>query len=435
MSELHPFQLEGAQWLADQRYGLLADAMGLGKTVQAIRAADLIAAQRVAVVCPAIGRINWRREFEKWSLQGPELFIESYDTLAVNKKARDAYRAFRPEVTIADEAHYLKSPEAKRTRMLYGQHCHNTGLLSVPRRVWLLSGTPTPNGVTELWTHLRALWPELITHNGEPLSSMGFLKRYADYRPSVNGPIILGNKKAAVPEMRAILKQIMLRRKGNDALKLPPIVWQPTYLVEPDHVSAELAALEASPEVTELRRVLDAALEGDTRELFTDEEPVAIATVRRLTAELKARPVARLLAEELRDGAYDKIVVFAIHRAALDAMAAVLESFGVGHVRGGQSSLARQAEIDRFQNDASCRVILVQLDAGYHTITLHAAAQVALLEQSWTPDINVQAAKRAHRIGQTRPVFVRNFGLAGSIDEAVTHVQSRKAAATLELLE
>ena len=436
MSELMPFQIAGAEWLAGQDEALLGDHMGLGKTPQAIRAADLVGARRVAVVCPAIGRINWRREYERWSLMGPDLYIESYDRLATQAKARDEFRKFKPELCIVDEMHYAKSRESLRARRLYGQHCHGNGLLMIPRKVWLLSGTPMPNNVTELWTHLRANWPQLIQQNGQPMNYMEFVQHFAEWEKTDFGVKVFGNKREALPEIRGILREIMLRRSGAEVLRdLPPIFWQPTYTLEPEAVSAELRRLEATPAVEDLRRILEAAGEGATRALFTDEEPVALASVRRLTAELKARPVARLIAEELQDGAYTKIVIFAHHLAALDILAEELEAFSPCQIRGGQTEGYRQGEIDAFQNDPRRRVMLVQQKAGYHTITLTAASQVAFLEQSWTPDENVQAAKRCHRIGQTRPVFVRNFGLAGSIDEAVSQVLSRKAQAILEIME
>lgn len=436
MPDLFPYQAEGARWLAGQKRALLADKMGLGKTVQAIRAADLVAARRVAVICAASGRINWRREFERWSLWGPQLWIESYDRIATSKKARDAFRAFRPDVAIVDEAHYLKSRESKRTRMIYGAHCHNTGLLMIPERVWLLTGTPTPNDVSELWTHLRSQWPQLIVADGQPMNYIAFLKRYADWSMGDYGVKVWGNNRQTLPELREKLRTIMLRRHGEQVLRdLPPIFWQPTQMIEAEEATDALRALEADPAVVELRRVLDAALEGRTRELYIDEEPIALASVRRLTAELKARPVGRLLAEELADGAYDKVVVFAHHLAALDRLRETLAGFSPCEIRGGQTDAQRQAQIDAFQRDPYRRVALVQLKAGYHTITLHAASQVVFLEQSWTPDENVQAAKRCHRIGQTRPVFVRNFGLAGSVDEAVAQVLGRKAEAILQLLE
>jgi SWI/SNF-related matrix-associated actin-dependent regulator 1 of chromatin subfamily A len=432
---LRPFQDEGARWLASRRYALLADDMGLGKTPQAITACDLVSAARVVVVCPALGRVNWVREFNRWSIVGPDVRVYSFDEIVRDKKRRDAIRAFRPQVIIVDEAHALKNPESKRTQKIYGRWCRNDGLAMIPKHVWLLTGTIAPNNVTELWPHFRALWPELITINGEPLNLMGFTTRYAEWKQTDFGVKVFGNNPKHLPEIRQALGSVMLRRKAKDVLKdLPPIVWQPTYLIPRDHITRQLLELEQSVEVQELERIFEAAAKGETRELFTDEEPVALATVRRLTAEIKAPAVGNIIAEELTDHAYDKIVIFARHRAALSILHEALRSFGVCTIIGGQTDNARQQEIDSFQRDPALRVALVQLDAGYHTVTLHAAAQVAFLEQSWTPDINVQAAKRCHRFGQTRPVFVRNFGLEGSIDEAVSQALSRKAQSILELL-
>lgn len=359
----------------------------------------------------------------------------SFDELVRDKKKRDDFRAFCPQVLIVDEAHALKNPESKRTQKVYGRWCRNDGLAMVPKYVWLLTGTPTPNNVTELWPHFRALWPEHITHNGEVLNLMGFTTRYAQYEQGDFGIKVFGNNPKHLREIQLALNGVMLRRKSRDVLQeLPPIVWQPTSLIPREHVTRQLLELEQSDEVRELERVFEAAAKGETRELFTDEEPVALATVRRLTAEIKAPVVGDIIAEELESNAYDKIVLFARHRAALFVLQDRLGRFGIATILGGQTDSARQEQIDHFQADPSIRVALVQLDAGYHTITLHASAQVAFVEQAWTPDINIQAAKRCHRFGQTRPVFVRNFGLEGSIDEAVTQALSRKAQSILELL-
>lgn len=435
-----PFQVVGAKWLASRRRGVLADVMGLGKTIQAIQACDLVAARRVAIICPAIGRINWRREFKRWSLWGPELYIESFDRLAVSKKARDEFRAFHPDTLIVDEAHYLKNRDAKRTKVVYGQWIKGDGLMLIPQRIWLLTGTPAPNYVTELWTHIRALFPELVPSgddDGEPMSFIEFANTFADWKPSPNGGItVMGNKPESLPRIREILRKIMLRRRVEDVgLDLPPLVWGEPVLLDIDTAGSGLSALEQTEEVAEWRRVLEAAAAGNTKELYTDEDPIVMATVARLTAELKAKAVGQLIAAELGDGAYDKIVIFARHHSAMDMMQHELIRFNPVRVQGGMTDANRQSAIDRFQGDPAVRVILVQLDAGYHSITLTAATQVAFLELAWTPDINAQAAKRAHRIGQLKPVFVRNFALAGSIDDARQLVLNRKARALLELLE
>ena len=266
---------------------------------------------------------------------------------------------------------------------------------------------------------------------------MEFLARYTQFTVDNYGIRVLGNKPEMVAEMRALIRRVSMRRRAADVLpQMPPIFWHDTPIdVDPSDWPAELAALDAHPEVEQILRVIDAALADDTRAVLFGEESIVLATLRRLTGIAKARPVAKQIAAELMAHEYDKIVVFVWHKEAMQIAREVLGDFGIVVVRGGQSDTQRQFEIDQFQTNRACRVALVQVAAGYHTITLHAAAQVAFIEQAWTPDINAQAAKRAHRIGQLRPVRVRSFGLVGSIDDALTRVLVRKARAILELME
>jgi SNF2 family DNA or RNA helicase len=99
------------------------------------------------------------------------------------------------------------------------------------------------------------------------------------------------------------------------------------------------------------------------------------------------------------------------------------------------ASADRQAAIDNFQNDPSVRCFVGQVTACNAAITLTAANQVVFAELDWTNSTNAQAAKRAHRIGQTRPVFIRVFSLANSVDEIVSRVLTNKARMISEVLD
>lgn len=426
MPELFPYQAEGRDFLAARPRALLADGMGLGKTPQAIRACDEVGARRVAVICPAIARINWRREFDQWGwIVGRQVFIESYDKVAKKTDAYEAIKAMRPDVLILDEAHYLKSRTAKRTKAIYGQWGRGDGLIAHAERVWLLTGTPAPNDVSELYSHLKALWPERLPAPG---SFEIFIKEYCYFDSTPFGIKILGNKN--VKELRSRLAPIMLRRKAEDVLKdLPPISWRDV-AIEAEQAWAELKharQLESLPEVAE---VLE-AIKNDK----PLPDSVAMASVRRLTGMAKVQAVGKLLVEELDDKAYDKVIVFAHHKDVISDLAHLLNRFGAVTITGETPPAARQSAIDRFQSDPTCRVFIGNIQACSTAVTLHAANQVVFVEASWTPSDNAQAAKRAHRIGQTRPVLVRMFGLAGSIDEAVTRVLARKSRMISELLE
>lgn len=419
MSDLFPYQDAGADFLSARDKAMLADGMGLGKTVQAIRACDDLAARRVVVICPAIVRTNWQREFDKWSwIPGRELFIESYDRIAKKGEAYECVQMMKPDVLILDEAHYCKSRTAKRTKAIYGQWCKGDGLVASARRVWLLTGTPAPNDVSEIYTHLKALWPNLLPPPG---TFEAFIRAYTHFDATPFGIKILGNKN--IKELRAKLAPIMLRRRAEDVLKdLPAITWSDV-AIEAEAIKID----ERQPEVVEL---VD-AIKNDK----PLPDTVAMASVRRLTGMAKATAVGRMLAEELEAEAYQKVIVFAHHKDVIKELAAQLGPFLPLVVTGETPPAARQKAIDTFQTAPAHRVFIGNIQACSTGITLTAANQVVFAEASWTPSDNAQAAKRAHRIGQTRPVFVRMIGLAGSIDEAVTRVLARKSRQISEIFE
>ena len=422
---LFPYQAEGAEFLTGHNRALLADGMGLGKSAQAIVAAGKVGARTVVVICPAIARINWRREWDMWG--GDEtVFIESYDTIVRRASTRDHIKKLSPDLIILDEAHYLKNRTSKRTKCLYGTYCKGDGLVSLAPRVWLLTGTPTPNDVSEIYTHISALWPDMLPGDGKYFT---FLQRYCSFDSTPFGIKILGNKRETLPELRSNLNSVMLRRRAEDVLKdLPPIVWQ-DMTVEPDQINSELAALEASPEVMSIKAVL-----GDINAELVDADNIAMATLRKLTGIAKAHVIGKLVSEELEANAYDKVIIFAHHRDVIAELLEELAEYGAVSITGSTSQTTRQHHIDEFQNNPAVRVFIGQIQACATAITLHAANQVIFAEASWTPSDNAQAAKRAHRIGQTRPVMVRMIGLAGSIDEAVTRVLARKSRLISEAL-
>jgi SWI/SNF-related matrix-associated actin-dependent regulator of chromatin subfamily A-like protein 1 len=423
---LFPYQAEGAAFLAKRRKALLADGMGLGKSAQAIVAAQAIEAKKVVVICPAIAVPMWVREFPKWALNNEITpYVVSYDRVRLRQDIRLAIEKMRPDVLILDEAHYLKERTSKRTKAIYGQFCRGDGLVAHAKCVWLLTGTPAPNDVSELFPHIRALWPDMLPAPG---NYDAFLKQYCVTVATPYGLKVVGNKN--MTDLRKALSMFMLRRKAEDVLKdLPPIVWEDTVL-EPIEAAKELEQLENSEEFAVLRDLLKES--GEETEL---PDTVAMATLRRLTGMAKAPAIASMLAEELKGQQYNKVIVFAHHRDVIEKLHQELREFGCVVITGSTTQSGRAAAIDRFQDDPNCRVFIGQIQACATAITLHAAHHVVFAEASWTPSDNVQAAKRAHRIGQNRPVIVRMIGLAGSIDEAVTAVLARKSRLISEVLE
>jgi SWI/SNF-related matrix-associated actin-dependent regulator of chromatin subfamily A-like protein 1 len=423
---LFPYQADGALFLAKRDKALLADGMGLGKSAQAIVACEAIEAKKVVVICPAIAVPMWIREFPKWATTSQTApYVVSYDKVSRRADIREAIQRMQPDVMILDEVHYLKERTSKRTKAIYGQWCRGDGLVSCAKRVWMMTGTPAPNDVSELYPHLRAFWPEKLPGSG---NYVDFVNQYCQTIATPYGLKVIGNKN--VPELRAILKGVMLRRKAEDVLHdLPPIMWEET-VIEPIDAIEELERLEELEEVQELRDLL--------RNLQDDEDlpdTVAMATIRRMTGLAKAPAAASMIVNELIEKQYDKVIVFAYHRDVIARLADELHDFGVAVITGQTPQSSRAHAIDRFQTDPKCRVFVGQVTACATAVTLHAANHVVFVEADWTPSTNVQAAKRAHRIGQTKPVIVRMIGLAGSLDEAITSVLARKSRLLSQVLE
>ena len=415
--------------MASRQRALLADGMGLGKTIQAITAAKDVGANSIAVVAPAIARTMWGRELERANFQG-RWIIDSYDRVSRRRDVQEKIADMKPDVLVLDEAQFLKNRKAKRTKVIYGQTAGGDGLVQFAERVWLLSGTPVPNNASELWPHFAALWPQLIparVGGDRSQTWFEFVSRFCFYRSHPQwGLQVTGNRNPE--ELGSLIRQFMLRRRPEEVLtELPPLSWGDVVL-DPKQISAELEEFLNSPGYAELAAVIEGAIEGEQ-----SLEIPHMATLRKLTGTAKAGAAAELIASELESKAYPKIVIFAWHHEVLDVLQRQLQHFGVARVDGGTPSATRQRAIDGFQSDPAVKVFLGQIRACGTAVTLTASNQVAFVEASWSPADNLQAAKRCHRIGQTKPTMVRMFSLAGSIDEVVTRILARKARMTSEI--
>lgn len=391
---LYPYQQEGVAFLKANKRAYLADEMGLGKTVQAIVAASWEGCRNILVVCPASVRENWKREWELWA-HTPEAKLEviSYSSLI----RRPDISSGLYDLVILDEAHYCKSPSAKRTKAAMK-------VAARADRAWLLSGTPVPNDARELWPAVKALWPEIAEKYGIT-TAFGWMNKWCRWVQNEWGYRILGNRPVVKTELVPELKRIMLRRKLKDiALELPPLRTTVQYLDR------------------------DPKLDEKIAELTTDfDDPEHLSTLRRLLGEYKAPHVGRVIREELASDPSLSIVVMYHHKATGEMLREDFHRDGILTVGfdGSTPPEIRQNSIDYFQHGGA-RVFLAQQTAAGVGITLTRASEIVLVEPAWSPSENEQAIKRIHRIGQDAPCRARLFAVPDSMDEALMATLLRK---------
>jgi SWI/SNF-related matrix-associated actin-dependent regulator of chromatin subfamily A-like protein 1 len=398
---LYPYQQIGAEFLACRDRAYLADEMGLGKTVQAIAAAKLRGVNRVLVVAPAATIPNWEAEIERWGDPSWQTSVVSYASRGVKDRTMGHW-----DVAIIDEAHYVKSIKAQRTRNVFAIDCD---------AMWLLSGTPMPNHAGEIYTVFSYLFPEMLP--SEARSYSGWLNTFTRYRNTRFGPKVYGHKNT--DQLADMLRTIMLRRKLSQVgVELPPLRVHNQRL----------------PKFKEFN--LDADTQQTLRQMESEEgdENGSLSRVRRLLGKLKSPSIAALIADELQDNAYSQIVILYHHREVGDTLEKELSSFGVARMDGSTTAAQRPVLEAQFR-DGDARVFLGQQTAAGTGLNLQSASEIVLVEPSWTPAENLQAIKRVHRLGQDSPCRARMFSVKGTLDEAVMGTLARKTAALKQIID
>lgn len=431
--ECLPYQKAGVAYALNHKNCIIADEPGLGKTIQAICVANCIDARKILVLCPASIRRHWRSKIYEWSTseklsveciekssKGFETaphnyFVCSYD-LARNQNIHIILSSVDWDLIICDEAHYLKTSTAIRTRALFGggernSFFYNNGLVSRAKRVVALTGTPLPNRPREAYTLARGLdWGSI-----DYLSHDAFLYRYNPSVRMASGHNI--ELKGRLPELNARLRSnIMIRRLKRDVLRqLPDKRYEMTYLGIDGNI-AEILAKEA-------------LIDFNPNDLFNPDfslNGTPIATLRREMGEAMVPQIVEYTKYLLDIVEIPKIILVAHHTSVIYALAEALQKYHPALHRGGISDKAKeQAKIDVIAGKS--RILLGQLDTmegidGLQTVT----ADVVFGEPAWNPGRNEQVVDRAHRHGQHSNVVAHFLLVEGSFNEKVLNIVLNK---------
>jgi len=437
LAELRPYQLRGWSWLrflGEHSMGaVLADDMGLGKTVQTLAA---LVADREAgpalVVAPTSVLRNWESEARRFApdlrlavLHGPkrqeqleqlrrgelDVLITSYAILLRDIEALSAISFY---TVVIDEAQAIKNADSKTSRAARRLRAHH--------RI-ALTGTPIENRLSELWSLMEFLNPGLFG------SRKGFTERLA-------GPASRGNQQALLAIRTRIRPFIMRRLKEDVAADLPA---RSESLVHCQLSEAQRAGYEA---------VRHAAIKGLQEPLPEAGKSMGARRMQVLAALTRLRQAAchpgmlpggspdaesgklnrlmELLPRLVESG--HKALVFSQWTSLLDLVEPRLTTAGLEFVRLDGSTRDRAAVIEHFQTEGGPAIFLISLKAGGTGLNLTAADHVFHLDPWWNPAVEQQATDRAHRIGQTRPVFSWKLVSEGTVEERIVALQERKRA-------
>jgi len=420
------------------------------------------------VVCPTSLVVNWLREAgrfvpglraldltgadraEKWARRGEfDLLVTSY---AILRRDIELYRAEEFAVVILDEAQHIKNRGS--------QNAQSAKALRARHRL-ILTGTPLENSVLDLWSLYDFLLP-------------GYLGTAADFKERYEAPLTKQPEPKLMERLRYRVRPFFLRRTKEEVLtELPPKLEFPTLCELSDEQREVYRAVLAQGrrEVFEhsdkagrksgrdrlavlttllrLRQVcchLDLLPQGEGRSEKVGGRSGKAGEATELRGQVRSQmefgiegaegagrwkePSAKMertfeLIDEAMDGGH-RVLLFSQFVKVLHLLRAEAERRELRFCYLDGQTVERQAEVDRFQNDAGIPLFFISLKAGGTGLNLTGADTVIHFDPWWNPAVEEQATSRAHRMGQARRVSAYKLIAAGTVEEKIQALQARK---------
>lgn len=452
--EPYPYQREGIEYGLDKKRLIIGDEPGLGKTLQSIGIVDTANAYPCLVICPSSLKINWQREFEKFTDKSalvldnsvrttwPYLLkmgmhhvaIVNYESLRKffvwdikgchqhgnTATGRTGFRlkdvVFCPQIQmfksiIIDESHRVKDPSAQQT-------IFTKGITTGKEWIILLSGTPVVNRPEDLVAQLSIM--------GRLQEFGGRTKFMADYCTDPK------DKKAgpAVP-LSVLSNQLyancMIRREKAKVLpQLPDKTRVDLYVDISNAPEYNLAAAD----LAEYLRQYTECTDWEIRRKMRMEALVRFMTLRQLATLGKVAQAVDFIRTFLDSG--KKLIVFCSLHEVVDALCKAFPRAVT--VTGRDSASSKQVAVDSFQNNPDVQLIVCSIKAAGVGLTLTASSNVAFVELAWTYADCCQCEDRAHRIGQKDNVTCYYLLGRGTIDQTIYSLIHKKKSIAAEIM-
>jgi superfamily II DNA or RNA helicase len=445
-ASLRPYQQDGLTWLGVLGKaglgGVLADDMGLGKTVQIL--AHLLKEREsgrlqtpALVVCPTSVVGNWQEQAERFapglrlrilhgsdrhaayeSLGDCDLAITTY---ALLPRDRETLTRQRFALAVFDEAQALKNAASQAAQVARA--------LRAGRKI-AVTGTPLENHLGELWAQFDCVLPGLLgdarafaRHFRTPIEKHGDRQRQEQLNRRI-APFVLRRTKTQVaqdlPPKTEIVRSLELSGKQRalyETLRLS--------MHEKVQAAVEERGLAQSSIV-----ILDALLK--LRQACCDPRLVKLDAAKKATESAKLEVLLPMIEELLAEGR--RILLFSQFTQMLDLIEIALRERDIIWLRLDGGSRDRAQLVKRFQS-GEAPLFLISLKAGGVGLNLTAADTVIHYDPWWNPAVEAQATDRAHRIGQTQPVFVYKLICTGTVEEKIQALQRRKGDLARAVLE
>lgn len=435
-AELRSYQLLGVCWIQHLKRiglnGLLADDMGLGKTLQTLAHVSLEFAQTptmapVLIVAPTSLLGNWLGEIKKFcphlnsviyhgtnrdklqqQLDDSKIWITSYPLVV---RDQVFWQTQSISWLVLDEAQSIKNPKTQVSQALRQL---------TPQYKLCLSGTPVENHLQELWSIVDFLMPDYLgalnhfkAHYQRPIEQDSNAQRMQKLLDRV-APLMMRRTKQNVvkdlPEKTVILKSVALSAEQMDFYDdVRTFHWQ--------NLEEDLAS--DLPQGQKQVKLLTAITK--LRQACCDPKLLGEETV----ASAKTTECLHMIEELVDEGR--SVLVFSQFTRMLDILSEHLDTCSIPHLMLTGASRNRTQLVERFQN-AEASVFLISLKAGGVGLNLTRADTVIHFDPWWNSAAEEQASDRAHRIGQTQPVFVYKLITEHTIEEKIAQMQQAKAA-------
>lgn len=416
-----PHQIEAFNFGLENNMILIGDEQGLGKTKESIdicvaRKAELV---KTLIVCGVNSvKYNWEKEIKLHSRESSVMIdgktmkiraaqiyewyksssyfgiinIESLRKEEIQDALYDGIREGYIGAIIVDEIHKAKNGSSQQGKALR--------ILKTPVRLGL-SGTPM-NKPEDLWNILT--WLEV-----EKRSFYRFKSTYC-VMGGYGGYHVVGHKN--LESLNAELNSVMLRRRKDEVLDLPPKVHSTEYV-------------ELTKKQQLIYRDIKNGIIADLENILTSVNPLSCTLrLRQLTGGLftednpKLERLKDMLAEEIIPNGY-KALIFSQWEKITEVYYEALKEYNPAYIVGKVSPEDREAEKERFQNDPECKLAIGTIGAMGTGFTLNKASYVFFIDKAWVSGDNAQAEDRAHRIGTAGTVNVISLVAKGTVDEGI----------------